>query len=68
MVKAVSTTIGWIAVKSGESHLWGLELPIIPDGIGLACSIAVALFAISLVIFFVYGLCIACGLGTENSE
>ena len=56
VVKAVSTTIGWIAVKSGESLLWGLEIPIIPDGIGLACSIAVALFAISLVIFFVYGL------------
>lgn len=66
LVKAVATSIGWAAVKSGESLLWGLEIPTIPDGIGLACLIAVILLAISLVIFFIYGLCIACGLGNSN--
>ena len=66
VVKAVVTSIGWVAVKSGESLLWGLEIPTIPDGIGLACMIAVILLAISLVIFFIYGLCIACGLGNNN--
>ena len=68
VVKAVSTSIGWIALKSGESVLWGLEIPSIPDGIGLACSIAVGLFAISLVVFFIFGLCVACGLGNTTNE
>ena len=68
LVKAVSTSIGWIAHKSGETLLWGLEIPAIPDGIGLGCSIAVGLFAISLVVFFIIGLCIACGLGNSNNE
>lgn len=68
VVKAVSTSIGWIALKSGESVLWGLEIPAIPDGIGLACSIAVGLFAITLVVFFIIGLCIACGLGNTTNE
>jgi hypothetical protein len=66
LVKAVSTSIGWVALQSGETQLWGLDIPVIPDGIGLACLIAVALFAISLVIFFINGLCIACGLGGNN--
>jgi len=68
VVKAVATSIGWAAIKSGESLLWGLEIPSISDGIGLACLIAVALLAISLVIFFIYGLCIACGLGINSEE
>jgi hypothetical protein len=66
VVKAVSTSIGWIAVKSGESLLWGLDIPIIPDGIGLACLITMVLFAVSLAIFFINGLCIVCGLGSNN--
>lgn len=66
LVKAVSTSIGWIAFKSGESLLWGLEIPNISDGLGLSCLIAVGLFTISLVIFFINGLCIACGL--SNNE
>ena len=31
VVKAVSTSIAWIALKSGESLLCGLEIPAIPD-------------------------------------
>ena len=63
LVKAVSTSIGWAALKSGESLLWGLEIPNISDGLGLGCLIAVGLFTISLIIFFINGLCILCGLG-----
>ena len=66
LVKAVATSIGWVAFKSGESLLWGLEIPNISDGLGLACLVAVGLFAISLVIFFINGLCVACGL--SNTE
>ena len=68
VVKAVATSIAWVALKSGESLLWGLEIPNISDGLGLACLIAVVLFAISLVVFFIIGLCIACGLGGSNEE
>ncbi|MBN2076968.1 MAG: hypothetical protein JW762_15595 [Dehalococcoidales bacterium] len=66
LVKAVATSIGWVVLKSGESLLWGLEIPGISDGLGLACLIAVGLFMISLVIFFINGLCIACGLGSNE--
>lgn len=66
VVKAVSTSIGWIALRSGESLLWGLEIPAIPDGIGLGCVIAVGLFIISLVIFFINGLCILCGVSSNE--
>jgi hypothetical protein len=66
LVKAFSTSIGWAVLKSGGSLLWGLEIPNISDGLGLGCLIAVALFTISLVIFFINGLCIACGLGNSN--
>ncbi|MFC1946567.1 hypothetical protein ACFLXY_01460 [Chloroflexota bacterium] len=65
VIKAVSTSIGWIVLKSGESFLWGLEIPSISDGLGLGCLIAVVLFTISLVIFFINGLCVLCGL-TSN--
>ncbi|UCC17440.1 MAG: hypothetical protein JSU58_02530, partial [Dehalococcoidales bacterium] len=68
LVKAVSTSIGWVAFKSGESLLWGREIPAIPDGIGLGCLIAVGLITISLIIFFINGLCIACGLGNSDNE
>ena len=66
LVKAVATSIGWAVLKSGESLLWGLDIPDISDGLGLACLIAVGLFTISLVIFFINGLCIACGLGKSE--
>ncbi len=66
LVKAFSTSIGWIVLKSGESTLWGLEIPNISDGLGLGCLIAVVLFTVSLVIFFINGLCIACGV--SNNE
>ncbi len=66
LIKGVSTGVGWVVLKSGESLLWGLEIPNISDGLGLACLIAVVLFTISLVIFFINALCILCGLG--NTE
>ena len=66
LVKAVATSIGWIALKSGESLLWGLDIPGISDGLGLACLVAVILFAVSLVVVFINGLCIACGLGSNE--
>ncbi len=66
LVKAVVTSIGWVALKSGESLLWGLDIPSISDGLGLACLIAVILFTVSLVVVFINGLCIACGLGSTE--
>ena len=66
LVKAVSTSIGWVVLKSGESMLWGLEIPNINDSLGLASLIAVGLFAISLIIFFINGLCILCGVGSNE--
>jgi len=66
VVQAVSTSIGWLALKSGESLLWGLEIPNISDGLGLACLIAVGLFTISIIIFFINGLCVLCGLNSSE--
>lgn len=66
LVKAFSTGIGWAVLKGGESMLWGLEIPAIPDGIGLGCLIAAGLFTVSLVVFFINGLCILCGLGNGS--
>ena len=63
LVKAVTTSVGWLVLKSGESLLWGLEIPGISDGLGLACLIAVILFAVSLVVVLINGLCVLCGLG-----
>ena len=66
LVKAVSTSIGWVALQNGESMLWGLEIPNISDGLGLASLTAVGLFAISLIIFFINGLCIFCGVSSSE--
>ena len=66
LVKAVSTSVGWVILKSGENILWGIQIPTIPDGIGLGCLLAVILFAISLVVFFINGLCILCGVSSNE--